>query len=140
MQRVLYTESEVSKGVPVEARKNPQSKPEQSIPEAADRASELIRELQSRLLKGSEAGAERPEGSMEDLDQQLLEAFAQQAGKAGLAPPNPTDLRRRVVDGVVDRILREWGWRPEGGANPLEEEVIERLIDRVSSRLRGPKG
>jgi len=121
----------------LESRKNPQVKLEPSIPEAADRTNLLIRELHSRLSRGGgELNAENPGAGMDDLDKQLQEAFERQAGKATQHVPATSELRTRVIDAVVDRILQDWGWQEGGGANPLEEEVIERLVGRVSQRLR----
>lgn len=104
-------------------RKTPETTTEPNIAQAAEKASLVIRGLQSRLRQ-------RPldpvEESPEQLEQQLQQYFARTTPhSSGL-----TEIRTRVVDGVVDRILRQW----ELGA-ALEPEVVERLIARVLERF-----
>jgi len=122
----------------MEARKNPISRAEPSIPEAADRANSLIRDLQSRLRKGEEAAGEKPDEALDELDRQLQEAFSRQASQSLKGAAVPAEIRSRVVDGVVDRILSDWGRGSGGEGRRLEEEVIERLVERVLEQLRAP--
>jgi hypothetical protein len=98
----------------VASRKNPETSAEQNIAEAAEKASLVIRGLQSRLRQRS---PEVIEETREQLEQQLQQYFAK------------TDIRTRVIDGVVERIFRQW----DQGA--LEADVVNRLIDLVAERL-----
>jgi hypothetical protein len=113
----------------VASRKNPENKPEpvqEPIIEAAEKATLVIRGLQSRLRARP---ADLAEESSDDLERQLQQYFA-----TSLAPSQRTpllnDLRNRVIDRVADRILAHWE-----NSSALENEVIERLIDRVIERL-----
>ncbi len=105
------------------SRKNPENTPEPNITQAAEKASLVIRGLQSRLRQRP---ADIEEESPEQLEQQLQQYFARSAP----ASNGLSDLRTRVVDGVADRILRQW----ESGG-PIEHEVVERLIRRVFDRF-----
>jgi hypothetical protein len=112
-------------------------KPEPDIAEAAERTGTLIRGLQSRLLEGAGEVLEKPGETAADLEKQLQEYFTSWPGErtAGAGPLNR--IRSRVIDGVAERILR--GWEEDGKANPItnpiENEVIERLIDGVLEML-----
>jgi hypothetical protein len=96
------------------------------IQQAAEKASLVIRGLQSRLrTRPSDPAEESPE----ELEQQLQQYFATSVP----APQRPgplNEIRDRVVDGVAERILRHWA---QGSA--IESEVVERLISRVLDRL-----
>jgi hypothetical protein len=52
------------------------------------------------------------------------------------------ELRSRVIDAVVERILNEWaGSTPNAQAvSGLRDEVMERLIERVLDQLRASTG
>jgi hypothetical protein len=103
----------------VASRKNLESTKEPDLAAAAEKATLVIRGLQSRLRQRP---PEPIEESSEQLEQQLQQYFAR-----NISPSRSLDdLRARVVDGVVDRILLQWD---HGTA--LEPEVIERLIVRV---------
>lgn len=119
------------------ARKSAEIKTEPKIAEAAEKARALIQELQSRLRLDA-AIRERPEETQDDLERQLQRYFENAIGKdkRGLSRTSIlNEVRARVVDGVVERILREWERPKDGTTTPLENEVIERLIDRVIERL-----
>lgn len=111
------------------SRKNPENKPESAqepIIAAAEKASLVIRGLQSRLrARMAEPGDE----SSDDLERQLQQYFATSPAPSQRTPLL-TDLRNRVIDRVADRILAHWEQN-----SALENEVIERLIDRVLERL-----
>lgn len=94
------------------------------LAEAAEKASLVIRGLQSRLRNRPPD----PEDSPEELERQLQQYFSTSvpATRTGLL----NDVRERVIDGVAERILRHWEQN-----TVLENEVIERLIDRVLERL-----
>jgi hypothetical protein len=117
----------------VASRKDPDKKlepPGSDIQQAAEKASLVIRGLQSRLR--TRTSADPAEESPEELEQQLQQYFATSVPapqRAGML----NDIRDRVVDGVADRILRQWA---QGSA--IESEVIERLISRVLERLGAP--
>ena len=125
-------------------RKNPESKGEPKITEAAQKAGVLIRELQSRLRATAELPTSAADGtaarqfdeSTDELEEQLQRQFESQSFRS--APNKLKDIRGRVVEGVVDRIMREWEWSAGGKANSLDNEVVERLIQRVLERLNGP--
>jgi hypothetical protein len=72
--------------------------------------------------------------SLDDLERQLQAYFE------GPAPsPSPAtildELRNRVIDGVVDRILAEWA-NPQRADAGLRQEVMERLIERVLEEFK----
>src|SRR5580692_5572335 len=111
-------------------RKDPEKKLEpvtSDIQQAAEKASLVIRGLQSRLR--TRPSVDPTEESPEELEQQLQQYFATSVP----APQRPgplNEIRDRVVDGVAERILRHWS---QGSA--IESEVVERLINRVLDRL-----
>ena len=112
------------------SRKTPENKPDpspQPISQAAEKASLVIRGLQSRLRR-----PEAMEESSEELERQLQQYFATSVPSAQRAPLL-ANLRDRVIEGVTDRILSHWEQN-----NALEDEVIERLIDRVMEHLGQP--
>jgi hypothetical protein len=77
-----------------------------------------------------------------ELERQLEAYFASGGVKEGSAtgPPGGSrhldDLRKRVVDGVVKRILADWSSTGPGASNPLWDEVMERLIERVFQQFQ----
>jgi len=108
----------------VASRKNPEptteiKTTEPNIAAAAEKASLVIRGLQSRLRQRP---GEPIEETSEQLEQQLQQYFSRTSPKNGPL----SEIRDRVVDGVVDRIIRQWD---HGGA--LEPQIVERLIHRV---------
>jgi hypothetical protein len=120
------------------ARKNQDLKHEPPITEAAERAEILIRGLQSRLAE--RAGDVRANESSEDLAWELENYFAVETSKHVTALSPLDQIRKRVVEGVAERVLHGWEWSQEGKAPPLENEVIERLVDRVFQRLTEAHG
>lgn len=113
------------------SRKNPDPKNEPSITEAAEKAELLIRGLQNRL---AECATEIKAEPAENLEWELERYFAAETSKqvTTLAPLH--QIRQRVVEGVAEKVLNGWEWR-DGKAAPLENEVIERLVERVFQRL-----
>ena len=110
-------------------------KTEPNIAEAAEKTGLLIRGLQSRLLEGAGEVLEPPGETSADLEKQLQEYFTRWPGQdAG----SLNRIRNRVIDGVVERILR--GWQQDGHGNPFENEVIERLIEGVIEKLIADNG
>jgi hypothetical protein len=108
-------------------------KPETNITEAAEKTGRLIRGLQSRLLEGAGEVQEDPVDTNTDLENQLQAYFAGWPGEQGPGTGPLNRIRNRVIDGVAERILR--GWQQEGKVHPIENEVIERLIDGVLEML-----
>ena len=92
---------------------------------AAEKASLIIRDLQSRLRRRPVEMEESPE----ELERQLEEYFAS-SGPPAADTRLLGELRQRVVDGVVDRILLHWDQN-----TPLENDVMDRLIERLLKRL-----
>lgn len=96
--------------------------PEPGIAEAAENAELRIRVLQSRLAE-RDSGV-RKSDPVEDLEWELQKYFAGEAGR------NLDQIRRRVIDGVVDKILEDWE-----SAAPIENEIVSRLVERIYERL-----
>jgi len=104
-----------------------QTKSESKLSDAADRATAMLHELQSRLSREPTPG---PSGeSSEDLDRELQEYFV--TSDKGV----PDQIRDRVIEAVADRILKCWesGQRSELGA--LENQVIDRVAERILERM-----
>src|SRR5262245_51535485 len=110
-----------------------------NLSEAAEKTELLIRGLQSRLLEGTGDIQETRADTAANLERQLQEYFEIWPGEDRPETNRLTQIRNRVVDGVVDRILRSWESARGGPATPFENEVIERLIDRVVEKLVSSK-
>ena len=130
----------------------PRSTP--TIVSAAAKTRSVIEDLQARLARDvggvpetavpaeptTPSGVE-PSETEEDLERQL-EAYFERAAPhvrhathvVAASRTGPlTELRSRVIDEVVDRILAEWT-RSQHGVSPgagLRREIINRLVDRV---------
>ena len=54
-------------------------------------------------------------------------------------PGAPDEIRSRVMEGVVERILR--GWQEPGGrlSAAFKDALVERLIERVLDSLQSQK-
>jgi len=111
-----------------------QTKSESKLTEAADKATALLQDLQSRLSRDLPPAAVSPgiaprEETSEELDRQLREYFV--ASDAGMLD----QIRDRVIAAVADRIFTSWerGERRELGA--LERQVIERVAERILERM-----
>lgn len=106
------------------SRNNLELKTGPSLAEAAERASLVIRDLRSRLAPRT---PEPPiEETPDQLERQLARYFAEKVPQNGPLD----DLRTRVIDGIVDRLVQQW---EKGSA--LESEVVERLVRRVLERI-----
>jgi hypothetical protein len=115
------------------SRKSTESKTQPNITEAAERTGLLIRGLQNRL-------ADRPsDESAENLEWELQKYFAAEVGPEISCRFPLNKLRQRVIDGVADKILAGWEWGQEGNATPLENEVTQKLIERIFERLIGSR-
>lgn len=109
-------------------------KVESNLSETTERAAALLEELRTRL------NAEIPRENTDDLDRELQAYFSTPQA----TPPQASvlnEIRDRVVEGVVDRIMRAWEDPTAHRSSALEEAVVERLIDRVLDRLgKDPTG
>ena len=86
------------------------------------------------------------EESEEELERQLQTYFASTIIQARSAPSVANlsrtqihdELRSRVVEGVVHRILAEWARREQElpGSARLGNEIMERLIQRVLEQFQ----
>ncbi len=102
------------------------AKPATTIVNATARTRSVIENLQARLT--AVPPLQSREESVDDLERQL-QAYFDRATPASPRSKLLEELRNRVVDGVVDRILAEWA--NPGKASGLGPEVMERLIERV---------
>jgi hypothetical protein len=80
--------------------------------------------------------------SEDDLERQLEAYFSGHAKESSAEAPrerNPIldDLRKRVVDRVADRLLRDWEQNRPGSWLQLREEVLDRLVERVLHQFQG---
>ena len=110
----------------------------------------VIESLQARLAgdtRSLQPVAALPESSpvesMDDLERELQAYFEQSAPITPAAGASRNqllasriqlldDLKDRVIDGVVDRIIAEWSRSQSSG---LGREVMDRLIERVLEEL-----
>jgi hypothetical protein len=130
-----------------EANQPDANQPDANIVDAAEKTGLLIRSLQSRLRDWPSDPSPEPmdetleEETPEDLEKQLQELFgrlnAEGSPTDSVMPADNVmnDIRSRVIEGVVDRIMLEWERPQQGPATQLQAEVIERLISRVIERL-----
>ena len=116
------------------SRKSLESRTESNLTEAAERAGVLIRGLQNRLADHA------PEESGENLEWELQKCFAAEAGPEVASRFPMNQLRKRVTEGVAEKILAGWDWSQDGNGAPLESEIIEVLIERVFERLVTTRG
>ena len=132
--------------------RNLSSRPSPSISTATAKTRSVIQDLQNRLAEATHQPAKSrfaavPQisatsaaiESEEELERQLEAYFAQQLSDCSDDPTQTRDeLRSRVIDGVVERILKEWavGKSNAPAAAGLRDEVTERLIERVLQQLR----
>src|SRR5215469_15834714 len=105
------------------------AKPGATIIDATAKTRSIIENLQARLAR--DTAAVDHEESIEDLEQQLQAYFARSA--ADPSRPLLEDLRGRVVEKLVDRILAEWSTSrvSQPDSNPLIQAVMDRLVERV---------
>jgi F0F1-type ATP synthase membrane subunit b/b' len=109
----------------VAPRKSSESKQDPNLTAAAEKASMVIRGLQARLQQRL---PEQEQETADDLERQLAHYFEHSVPTS--RQPLLDDLRGRVIDGVADRILRQWEQH-----SSIESAVVERLIDRLVERL-----
>ena len=90
------------------------------------------------------ANPQSAEETSDDLEEQLQHYFnitngksaSSGAGAGANAGPSLETIRDRVIDGVVDKIIREWEQPGSEARASLEGEVMERLVRKVLERLR----
>jgi|SRR5579864_2292826 len=101
------------------------------LTEAAEKTTAVLQGLQSRLSR--EAGAVRsaPPEIPDELGKQLEEYFAASSLPSAASPVTLDGLRNRVMEGVVEKILR--AWQEPGGrlSAAFKDALVERLIERV---------
>lgn len=122
--------------------RQPAAKPAATIVNATARTRSVIENLQARLTADARAGIPEPQPirqasageSIDDLERQL-QAYFEQATPTSSRSKILDELRSRVIDGVVDRILAEWGEPQQQPAGGLAAEVMERLIERILEEL-----
>ena len=115
------------------SRKSPEPRTTQDIAQVAEKAGLRIRGLQNRL---AECGPASPGRDIEeDLDRELQQYFAAPTGGQVSNPQGQGQIRSRVIEGVVERIMQRWD--EDSAAAPIEDEIILRLADRILARLRG---
>ena len=143
----------------METRKNLERKAQPNLTDAVARTERVLKGLQTRLAERAVESGE-PGGDEvrdDDLERELLKYFERGSpgtvvsrgprtaepgaagtreapgGAEGRAGPVPAleEIRRRVIEGVVERVLKEF----DSPASPLMNEVVERLIERVVMRL-----
>ena len=113
-----------------------------SLSTATAKTRSAIQDLQNRLVEVSQTEPARSsveDGETEqDLERQLESYFAHHASCERTPVSSADELRNRVIDGVVERILSEWASGKQAGAGDpgLRDEVLERLIERVLQQLR----
>ena len=112
-----------------------QTKSESKLTEAADKATALLQELQSRLATPAPSIA-----SARKLRRTWIGSFASILWPSRETSPTAAllnQIRDRVIDAVAERILESWerGDRRELGA--LENQVIDRVAERILERMAG---
>jgi len=144
----------------VPSNRNPSTRPVASIARAAQKTRSVIEDFQTKLNEVSqhsglarlsaavtaEKGAGSP-GTSEaggtpeteaELERQLAAYFeratpSKGTSTAGHADQNTAleDLRQRVIEAVVERILEDWSNGRAVESSELRKEVLERLIERI---------
>jgi hypothetical protein len=110
----------------------------EKLTEAAEKTTAVLQGLQSRLSR--EAGARTaPPEVPDELGKQLEEYFAAATLPSATPSVRVDDIRSRVMEGVVEKILR--GWQEPGGrlSAAFKDALVERLIERVMDSLQNPK-
>lgn len=115
------------------SRKSLEPRTGRNITEAAERASMLIRGLQSRLTDQPQ------EESAESLEWELQKCFEAQAGTDVSSRFPLSQIRQKVTEGVATKILAGWDLSTDN-PTPIENEVVELLIERVFERLIAARG
>jgi hypothetical protein len=106
---------------------------------ATARTRSVIEDLQARLTRDAPTAPPPPEPreSLEDLEREL-EAYFERASPDPSRNQSLDQLRSRVIDGVVEKILAEWATSKPDTPQGLGfgHEVMDRLIERVLEEFR----
>lgn len=122
--------------------RQPAAKPAATIVNATARTRSVIEDLQARLTADARPRSPEPQPirptaageSIDDLERQL-QAYFDSATPTSSRSKILDELRHRVIDGVVDRIMAEWADPQHPAGAGLAAEVMERLIERVLEDL-----
>lgn len=109
--------------------KNSAAKQATAIIDATARTRSVIEGLQAKLTTDRLSSVDDPE-SIEELEGQL-QAYFERTRLNPSRSPILEELRNRVIEGAVERILAEWP-----SSSELGREVMDRLIDRVLGEVR----
>jgi hypothetical protein len=117
-----------------------ESNPESNLGAATERAATKLEELRLRLNTETPREAESLDALERELQAYFSTASRRSPGGGGLL----NEIRDRVVEGVVDRIMRAWEEPLEQGSgatsSALKDDVLQRLIERVFERLENESG
>src|SRR5579864_7452163 len=110
----------------------------EKLTEAAEKTTAVLQGLQFRLSR--EAGARTaPPEVPDELGKQLEEYFAAASHPSATPSVLADDIRSRVMEGVVERILRTWQ-EPAGRLSAaFKDALVERLIEGVMDSLQNQK-
>jgi len=125
---------------------SPKTSPAATIVNATAKTRSVIESLQAKLAADAGGRAREDAGpepeSIDDLEQQLHAYFERTAPSDSSTALQPRsllldELRSRVIDRVVDRILAEWADPHSPGArSALAQQVMERLTERLLEELQ----
>jgi len=142
------------------SQKGPSAEPAATLASATAKTRSVIEGLQARLNRDAQHGPHTQvtsvspsrrkkaieEETEEELERQLQTYFASTIVQTRNAPSVANlsrtqihdELRNRVVEGVVHRILAEWARREQElpGSARLGNEIMERLIQRVLEQFQ----
>jgi hypothetical protein len=107
---------------------------EPGIEDATENVRALFLTLQNRLTERQREIAP-PRAGSEDLDLELEKHFSAAAAKR--VPLNR--ILHRVVDGLVDKVVRRWEESPDSQA-ALENALVERRLHDRLMRSKAPQG
>jgi uncharacterized protein (DUF2267 family) len=100
---------------------------EPKLTEAAAKTTAVLQTLQSRLKRET-----APPQTPDELGEELQHYFATANGP--LPEKISKEIRKQVIDGVVEQILRSWGNNGQVAAS-IKGEVIARLVERVTAEI-----
>jgi uncharacterized protein (DUF2267 family) len=101
---------------------------EPKLTEAAAKTTAVLQTLQSRLRRET-----APPQTHDELGEELQSYFA--TTSAPLPDKISQEIRNQVIEGVVERILRSWGGPNGQVAASIKNEVIARLVERVTAEI-----
>ena len=121
--------------------KQSSAKPAATIAEATARTRLVIEDLQARLTGQAQSPLPQQVEAVDDLERELQAYFERAAPTHGIGTERNqllNELRNRVIEGVVDRIIAEWSISKPNAPHclGLGREVMDRLVERVLEELR----